>query len=112
MVKKYNYNYNDDAFVVFEVDDDKFTEDIAKECLDFFIWDYDDWGNPVEELLKNYAIEIIKLNCGNSSLSVHGIIREMGEMEGFVPLDGSIGLKLITSSRLEIYRGNIELNIT
>lgn len=91
----YNFDYNDgEASVTFEVDKSIFTNEIANETLHFFDWFYDKDEDSIEEVMKKYAIEAIRvatINC----CDVNGVIHEFMSHEGFAKLDGSIGIKLI-----------------
>lgn len=58
MIRHYNFNYDIyEAEVDFKVDTDIFKEESAKELLEFFTWDYDTEANPIDELMKKYAIK-------------------------------------------------------
>lgn len=89
---KFDYGFND-AEVHFDVDLDKFTEDMAKATLEFFSWDDEpDYDNDlIEEAMKKYARMAIMLGAFKN-LSLPGIIREFKNLEGYGGIDGSIGV--------------------
>ncbi|MGB1295755.1 MAG: DUF2528 family protein [Flavobacteriales bacterium] len=94
MKQRYMFDYAyDKAFVIFDIDLVKFTNDHANATLDFFLWDYDKEGDPIDEVLKKYAIEVIQLATAKD-LSLQGVIGEFNKREGFCPLDGSVGITL------------------
>lgn len=78
------------GLVEFEVDPEKFTNEHAQETLDFFSWNYDKEGDPIEEVVKKYALEVFRIGADDSP---NGIIRSWNQ-EGFAPIDGSEGIKL------------------
>jgi hypothetical protein len=111
MIKKYKFDYNNyEAECVFEVDDEKFTEEMAFQTLDFFSWYYDKEENPITEVLKKYAIEVIKIATFNN-YNTYGVIEEFKNNEGFGPVDGTIGLKLISVEGYEFDTDNLEITI-
>lgn len=93
-IKKYKFDYGmQDAFVHFDVDVDIFTEQIAKETLDFFKWEVEpDYENClIEEALKKYARMMIIIGAFRN-ISLNQIISEFNELEGYCPLDGTYGI--------------------
>lgn len=113
MIKKYNFDYScGDASVSFEVDTDVFNEEMAKEILGFFSWIYDKFNDPVEEVMKKYAIKVIHLATANyNNLTVDGLIREFNEFEGFAPVDGSCGIRLLSVDGYEFIENLLELEV-
>jgi hypothetical protein len=101
MIKHYTFDYNIwDAQATFKVDTEKFTPEMAQSTLDFFTWDndYDEEEDPVDEVMKKYALEVIKVATFNQT-NVFGVISEFKNKEGFCKLDGSMGIELMTVTR-------------
>lgn len=93
----YRYIYDGiEAEVKFEVDRKKFTKEHAQATLDFFLWDepYDTEEDPVDEVMKKYAIQAIKSATFNN-YTVIGVISDFENMEGFMKIDGTSGIKLL-----------------
>lgn len=106
-MKKYKYTYNnEDAEVVFLVDESIFKKEDAQLLLDFFSWEYDSFNNPIDELLLKYSIEILKLSI---DLSKPQIINEFDNREGFLKINGENGVKLFDLKPIEVDDLNIEL---
>lgn len=99
-MKKFSFEYNG-AEAIFEVDESIFTENIALEGLEFFTWDWDRKGDPVVELLKKYAIEAIR-EATYHSYNCSGVISEFSNKEGFIKIDGSLGIKLTYINGLDM----------
>lgn len=106
-MKTYKFTYDDfDVYADFEfvVDPQIFTEDKAREALEFGSWteapDMD--GDLVLEYLKKAAIEILYADP-SGDYGPYGIRRLFNSREGFYRLDGSDGILLedITSPELE-----------
>lgn len=94
MKKKYNFEYGSyEAGVEFEVDLEIFTEDHANETLSFFIWDYNKEENPIDEVMKKYACESIRI-ATVEDFNEKGVIDEFMNKEGYCKIDGSSGIKL------------------
>lgn len=97
MKKKYNFTYDmNEVDISFIVDTEVFTADVAKETLKFFAWDYDRENDPVDEVMKKYAMEVIEVATFNDYNS-YGVIDEFDDREGFCKLDGSMGILLVHS---------------
>ena len=96
------------GLVQFEVDLEKFTHTHAQETLDFFSWDYDDEGDPIDEVVKKYALEVFRVGGGSSHL---GVIHYWSQ-EGFGPIDGEIGITLTDYTQIEITEDDIEMEVT
>lgn len=111
MIKKFEFDYNWDADASFEVDTDVFTPKMAKATLEFFTWDYDEDNDPVEEVMKKYAMQAIKVATFNS-LNTQGVIRYFENNEGFARLDGSEGIKLLRVSGYEFYDQELTVEIS
>lgn len=98
MKKTYNFEYDfGEAFVSFEVDLKIFTPDIALATLNFFTWDnaWDESKDLIDEVLKKYAIEAIKVSTCDDFNHI-GVISVFESYEGFCRLDGSTGIRLIS----------------
>lgn len=112
MIKTFKFDYDCcEAQAVIKVDTDLFTKEHAQATLDFFDWDYDEENDPVEEVLKKYAIEIIRV-ATKHSLSAWGVTREFNHKEGFAKLDGSLGLTLVSVIPYEFDDDKLELTIS
>jgi hypothetical protein len=112
MIKKFKFDYDCcEAQAVIKVDTDLFTKQHAQTTLDFFTWDYDEDNDPVEEVLKKYAMEIIRF-ATKDSLNVYGVKREFENKEGFAKLDGSLGLTLVSFVPYEFDEEKLELTIS
>lgn len=101
MKKTYDFEYGFcDADVTFEVDTKIFTKEHANDTLQFFSWDYDKKADPIDEVMKKYALTAIKeATIGN--LNTMGVISKFDNMEGFMKVDGSSGIELIVVSGYE-----------
>lgn len=87
--KKYEFSYNyGNGTVTFEVDTDVFTNELALATLTFFTWDYDNEADPVDEVMKKYAMEAFR-NDNYWDIKTH-----FESAEGFGRVDGSIGVLL------------------
>lgn len=104
---KFNYDYHK-AEVEFEVDLAKFTPEMANETLTFFLWNYDEEADPVDEVMKKYAMRVLQV--GNN-YSTTGVIRNWDE-EGFCPIDGSFGITLKEYESFEFDQSDLEMEVT
>ena len=112
MIKKFKFDYDCcEAQAVIKVDTDLFTKQHAQTTLDFFTWDYDEDNDPVEEVLKKYAMEIIRV-ATKYSFNVSGVTRDFENKEGFAKLDGSLGLTLVSVIPYELDEEKLELTIS
>lgn len=102
MIKKYKCTFQFMHKVEFEVDTKKMTQAIALTSLQHF---YSDrcigTGCTIKKLLKMYAAAALKEQI-SGEWNTQGIIYAMKEFEGFYPLDGSMGIKLIHCDGIEI----------
>lgn len=97
----YEFNYNSyEATAEFVVDTDIFKPEDAKELLEFFSWDYDEENDPIEELMKKYAMMAIKVATAEN-YNEYGVQSWFEENEGFIPIDGSKGIIL---THIDSYR--------
>lgn len=111
-IKTYSFMYGfHEAIVTFEVDTDVFTPDLANETLQFFIWDYEKKADPIDEVMKKYAIQAIKCATFNSYNEL-GVISDFEETEGYYKIDGSNGIRLIDVSEFEFDESNLTMEVT
>lgn len=107
--KTYKFTYGfAQAELAFEVDTEKFTPELANETLDFFSWDYDEEADPVDEVLKKYALEVLRV--GSPRQSAKGIVR-MWDQEGFATIDGEMGITLIDYDGFEFLENDLEMEV-
>lgn len=91
---EYEYTYGImEASASFLVDTDVFKPESAKVLLEFFSWDYDKEADPIEEILKKYAIRAIMVSS-YENYSIEGVKYWFREQEGYLPIDGSQGVLL------------------
>lgn len=94
MVKEYTFNYGmHEAEACFKVDTEKFSNEHAKETLDFFIWEYDKKADSIDEVMKKYAMEAIMVASAHH-YNTNGVINYFSDNEGFCKIDGSCGILL------------------
>jgi len=107
-IKTFKFNYDCyEAEAVFTVDTDVFTNDHARAILEFFTWDYDEYNDPITEILIKYAMEAIRV-ATHYSFNVSGVISDFKNKEGFVTVDGSLGLTLISVSGYEFNEDKLD----
>lgn len=112
MKKQYDYDYNmDEAGVIFLVDTEKFTAEQAKLLLEFFTWKYDKEADPVDELMKKYAIQAINVATANE-YNEYGVKSWFAETEGFIAIDGSMGVELTYVQAYEFDEDFLSLTVT
>lgn len=112
MIKIYDFNYDMyEAGAKFEVDTDKFSPELAKETLDFFTWDYDQEANPIDEVMKKYAMSVIRISTFEN-YNTYGVIEEFKKKEGFCSIDGSMGIKLIDVTPYEFDWDQLQVEIS
>lgn len=97
MIKKYDVEYNYWECTI-EFDTEIFTEELLQECLDFFSWEYDEEGDLYEEYARKIAKNILRLLIVADLGSIESRFKEL---EGFPPIDGSYGIKLIDVDNFE-----------
>lgn len=111
MIKSYSFNYNmNDAEVTFYVDTEMYTPEMAKTTLEFFLWDYDSDADPVDEVMKKYAIEAIRIASVNN-YNKSGVLLEFMNNEGYHKVDGSAGIILVSVSEFEFDERDLEVKI-
>lgn len=109
--KKFKFNYDfHEAEVTILVNTDLFTREHAKATLEFFSWNYDEYNDPIEEVLKKYAMEAIKV-ATRYSFNVSGVISDFDDKEGFAKLDGSLGLTLTSIDAYEFDEDKLKYKI-
>lgn len=111
-IKQYDFNYDTySSRVVYHVDHGQFTEQKAALLLDVLDIEGDEEISPVELILKKYAIVIIELAV-SEQLSKEGVIEAVTNVEGFIALDGSQGVKLIELETYEFDENLLDLKKT
>ena len=114
MIKTYTFDYDGEAEVVFKVDTEKFDTEMAKATLDFFSWDrdYDRNADPIEEVMKKYAIRVLHLATSLPFCNVVNIITAFYEVEGFANIDGSQGIELVRIQEIEIDEDKLQMKVS
>lgn len=111
MIRKYHFEYGfDEADVYIDVDLDRFTKESAQTLLDFFSWDYDKRKDPIDELMKKYAMKAIHIAAAENFNEV-GIKNWFAEQEGFIAIDGSQGVTLQRIIPYEFDEETLTMNI-
>jgi hypothetical protein len=122
MKTKYLIENSDDWNCVIEIDHDFKTiydnkeypvEDLMKEMILFFTGGEDrierNDGNIIETFLEQLAESIYHLCAENSLYSVESLIDDFENMEGYCKMDGSMGIKIISTDDFPF---NIDFSIT
>ncbi len=111
MIKQYTFNYDMyEAKACFKVDTDKFTKELAYATLDFFTWDYDKENDPIDEVMKKYAMEAIRIATFNN-YSTYGVKEAFNNNEGYAKVDGSMGIELNIVSSYEFDESNLDMTV-
>ena len=111
-VKMYKFNYdNHEASATFKVDTSVFTDEHAKATLEFFLWNYDESNAPIPEVLKKYAMEAIWA-ATKYSYNLKGVISDFNNKEGFVKVDGSVGLTLLSVERYNFDEDKLDYTVS
>jgi hypothetical protein len=111
-IKKFSFDYRQwEATADFKVDTAIFTNEHANATLEFFDWAYDEDNDPIEEVMKKYAREAIKI-ASFSNMTVSGVIEEFKELEGFAPIDGSLGITLILIDGIDFDEDDLYCKVT
>jgi len=111
MIRHYTFNYNMyDAEACFKVDTEKFKAEDAKLLLEFFTWDYDHEADPIDELMKKYAIKAIWV-ATSENYNEEGVKSWFDEQEGFIAIDGSQGVELTVVSAYEFDEDYLSITI-
>lgn len=112
MKKKYSfYLALSGAFAEFVVDLEKFTEEMARETLEFFVWDYDKEEPPIDAVMKKYALKAIEI-ATVEDYNAYGVISEFYDLEGFCELDGSTGIELVNVQRFDFEESDLAMKVT
>lgn len=110
-IKKYSFDYDlGEADALFEVDTEKFTEEMANATLEFFSWDYDKKANPIDEVMKKYAMRAIEFATFNNH-NAYGVKSDFENAEGFAKVDGSVGVTLIRVNGYEFSYFDLEMTV-
>ncbi|MDM1536382.1 hypothetical protein [Myroides odoratimimus] len=109
MIKKYKVMYGfHDWECTIEINEELFTPQLLQSALDFFCWDYNKKGNLYEEYAKKLAKQIAYFSMDwNES----GIIDQFEDLEGYPPLDGSMGVKLIRCDNFRLEDEEFSLGV-
>lgn len=111
MKRHYTFNYNmNEAEACFVVNTEIFTAEMALATLEFFSWDWDEEADPIDEVMKKYAMQCIKHSTFNGH-NVFGVKGDMEKTEGFGRVDGSIGITLNMVSGYEFYDEDLSMEI-
>jgi hypothetical protein len=111
MIKKYDLDYNNgEAGACFTVDTEKFNPKLVKAYLEFFSWDYDDEADPLDELMKKYGIQAIKIATAEN-FNDYGVKGWFEEAEGFPNIDGSVGIELTYVAEYEFDEDSLFIKI-
>lgn len=108
-IYKFNYDFHK-AEVSFEVDLEKFTPELANETLTFFLWDYDSDEDPIDEVMKKYAMAVIRFVSEVGFHSVESVKKDFNE-EGFAQIDGSRGITLLRFEAFEFDEDDLEMEV-
>jgi hypothetical protein len=112
MIKKYHLDYGmHEASATFKVDTDKFTNEHAQMTLDFFTWDYDEDENPIDEVMKKYAIVAIRI-ASFKGYNTTGVIAAFDDEEGFFCVNGINGIELTDVTEYEFNEDDLTVEIT
>ncbi len=94
MIRVYNFNYDFfQASATIVVNTNLFSEDLALIELENMKCTFDRKANPIDELMKKYAIEVIKSSTFNN-YDTNNVIKDFKRKEYFSEIDGSKGIKL------------------
>ena len=111
MIKTYEFTYNHyEGEAVFRVDTDKFKPEDAQVLLDFFTWKYDEDADPIDELMKKYAMQAI-MTATSNSWNEQGVKKWFEEEEGMIAVDGSQGVELISVEGYEFNEDRLHVTI-
>jgi hypothetical protein len=111
MIRHYTFNYNAyEAEACFKVDTEKFKAEDAKLLLEFFNCDYDKEADPIDELMKKYAIKAIRIATGEN-YDEEGVKSWFAEQEGFLAIDGSQGVELNLVSAYEFDEDALDMEV-
>lgn len=113
-IRTYNFDYDRcEADVSFKVDTEVFTNESAKEFLEFFRWDDepDMVEDLIDEAMKKIALRAIIEGC-TGRWNTLGIIDQLEELEGYPSVDGSQGITIIQITNYEFRADNMDMTRT
>jgi hypothetical protein len=111
MIRHYTFNYNFyEAEACFKVDTEKFKPEDAQLLLEFFSWKYDKEADPIDELMKKYAIKAIWIATAEN-LNEFGVKDWFEEQEGFIAIDGSQGVELNLIEAYEFDEDSLSMDV-
>lgn len=111
MIKKYDFDYRmGEAGACFTVDTEKFNPALAKAYLEFFSWSYDEDEDPLDELMKKYGMQAIKIATSENYNEI-GVQDWFDEEEGFPRIDGSDGITLTYVAEFEFDERDLSVKI-
>lgn len=111
MIRHYTFNYNFyEAEACFKVDTERFKEESAKLLLEFFSWKYDKEADPIDELMKKYAIKAIWI-ATSENYNEEGVKDWFAEQEGFIAIDGSQGVELNLVNAYEFDEDSLDMTV-
>ena len=109
MKKIYHFNYDYDvAEVTIAVDTDILTEESARAILDFYDWYYDKDTDRIGEVVKMYAMEVIRagVRYGNDLTAIKEYVKENNELD---LLGDKSGIKVIAFEPFQFDEVRLEL---
>lgn len=110
MKKIYHFNYDDyKSSVAIAVDTERFTKEMAQITLDFYTWTYDRGADPIDEVVKKYALESIwaGMHYDYNLANVRKYISE--QAEGFARLGEETGIDIIAFKPFELDDYDLQL---
>lgn len=113
MKQKVRFDYDmHAATIVFIVDREKFTEEMAKETLEFFVWDepYDKEGDLVLEFLKKAALKAFPIACYHN-WNAYGISEWFAAAEGWPAFIKENGLEIVSITNFEFLEDDLRHEI-
>ena len=99
------------AEVSFEVDLEKFTVEHANATLTFFSWDYDENNDPIDEVMKKYALATLQYSMDYSICSTEILKRDF-DPEGFASINGKIGITLLDFEPFGLNERDLEMEVS
>lgn len=109
MLQKYRFDYLEyEAGAGFLVDLMIFKPKDAKALLEFFDWQYDEEADPIDEILKKYAMKAIKIATAHG-YNIAEVKEWFAEQEGMLKVDGSHGVELDFLSPYEFMEDYIHM---
>jgi hypothetical protein len=109
MIKKYKFQYDCIYDIIFKVDLEIYTKELALATLEFFTWHWDKDSDPITEALKKIALVCLQFSA--DGWNEIGIIDQFIDLEGYPRLDGSYGVTLVRIDNFEYDENNLSLEI-